>query len=864
MSVVKTELSRDLSLFDITMIGVGAMIGAGIFVLTGIAAGVAGPALILAFALNGIIAIITAITYAELGSAIPEAGGGYLWVREGLPGPNAFLAGWMSWFAHAVAGSLYALGFGSYMALVFDELGLSFGLPHEILHKGLAAVIILIFMAINFRGVSETGKAGNIVTVLKVVILGIFIISGLWAIFRSPIYLDKFDDFAPAGLLGIVRAMGLTFIAFEGYEIIVQAGEEVKNPRETIPKAVFLSLAIVVPIYMLVAFVTIGAVNPDTDIPTYQWLAQHAELGVAEAARQFMPLGTLLLLVGGILSTMSALNATTFSSTRVSFAMGRDRNLPAAFAQINSLTRTPHKALLFSGALILAMAVFVPIEDVAAAADVMFLLLFLQVNVTVITIRNKYGKRLRYGYLMPFFPYIPVVGIITQLLLALFLFGYSPTAWYLALLWIGFGLLIFYLYSRPRVNSRERTPVILEERRVTATPRDYQVLVPIANPASLPNLLWPAINAARREEGRILLLHVVTVPEQTPLSAGREYIQQSRPLIEEALRITEAKDVPAEVIVRISHRPADAIVQTALERGVNLLIMGWRGQSKTGTAFIGRNIDRIVEAVNCEVLVIQQLQVPPFQRILVPVADPLQTSKAVNMARLLIRDGEGAIDVLHIFRPATPPHQRQQLIEAVELQLAGLRADNPDLRDGQLALKTIESPDVVNAIVDATTGYDCVVLGTSRDSWLKQQLLGSKPTQIAQRVTPPVVLASPSTSPVGFSWFRLLNYVRGGYKRIEPASERELVEHGLLAPEEQEVTEPPLHSRVNQNGVLVTALVSLASVVAMYIGHGETLTWVAGVLFLAALIWFTRLSMAGTGPGAHQAGERPQGGEAGH
>lgn len=111
MANTKVELSRDLSLFDITMIGVGAMIGAGIFVLTGIAAGAAGPALIVAFALNGIVAILTAMTYAEPGSAIPEAGGGYLWVKEGLPGPNTFLAGWMSWFDHAVAGSLYALGF---------------------------------------------------------------------------------------------------------------------------------------------------------------------------------------------------------------------------------------------------------------------------------------------------------------------------------------------------------------------------------------------------------------------------------------------------------------------------------------------------------------------------------------------------------------------------------------------------------------------------------------------------------------------------------------------------------------------------------------------------------------------------------
>ena len=110
-----TELARDMRLFDITMVGVGAMIGAGIFALTGIAAGHAGPALILAFCLNGVLTLMTAMVYAELGSAIPAAGGGYLWVRFGLPGPSAFLAGWMDWLAHAVAGSLYAVIFGTYI-----------------------------------------------------------------------------------------------------------------------------------------------------------------------------------------------------------------------------------------------------------------------------------------------------------------------------------------------------------------------------------------------------------------------------------------------------------------------------------------------------------------------------------------------------------------------------------------------------------------------------------------------------------------------------------------------------------------------------------------------------------------------------
>jgi amino acid transporter len=243
------------------------MIGAGIFVLTGIAAGTAGPGLLLAFLLNGIVTLFTALAYAELGSAIPEAGGGYLWIKHALPSINGFLSGWMSWFAHAVAGSLYALGFGAYFGLLLENYGISlFGLSGEGLDKFLAVVVALIFIYINYRGASETGTIANIVGFTKIVILGVFIISGLYTIYYSPDWFSNFNPFLPNGFGGIFMAMGLTFIAFEGYEVIAQTAEEVKNPKKNIPKAIFLSLLIVIPIYLLVAFASIGALK--TDIPT--------------------------------------------------------------------------------------------------------------------------------------------------------------------------------------------------------------------------------------------------------------------------------------------------------------------------------------------------------------------------------------------------------------------------------------------------------------------------------------------------------------------------------------------------------------------------------------------------------------------
>ncbi|HJN15696.1 MAG TPA: APC family permease, partial [Armatimonadota bacterium] len=281
-----------MGLLDITMIGIGAMIGAGIFVLTGIAAGKAGPALIIAFALNGFMAMLTALAYAELGSCFPQAGGGYQWVAEAFPGRIAFLTGWISWLGNSVACSLYVLGFGAYLGEIFRDILMHvFGdgsvlaamAGHGLFMKAAGVLICATFVYINYRGASETGKAETIATVAKLIILAVFLASGLWALFHKPDWAGAFAPFFPKGWGGVFAAMGLTYIAFEGYEIIAQSGEEVRNPRRNIPMAIIISIVVVIPIYCLVAFVCIGAVTPPPGETVWQNLGKLGELGVVEA-----------------------------------------------------------------------------------------------------------------------------------------------------------------------------------------------------------------------------------------------------------------------------------------------------------------------------------------------------------------------------------------------------------------------------------------------------------------------------------------------------------------------------------------------------------------------------------------------------
>jgi len=751
------DLARDLGLFEVTMVGLAAMIGAGIFVLTGIAAGVAGPALIMAFALNGVVTLLTAMVYAELGSAIPGAGGGYLWVRQGLPGGSSFLAGWMSWFAHAVGGSLYALGFGAYVGMLLETLGIGrFGLSEDIFAKVAGVLIALVFIYVNFRGTSETGAAGNIVTIGQNAIIGLFIVSGLWAVFSEPeISLGRLKPFAPHGFDGILQAMGLTWIAFEGYEIIVQTGEEVKNPRRNIPKAIFISLAVVVPVYVLIAFTAICAITPeDPSMQTWQWLGEHAELGLARAAEQFMPLGSLLLLIGGLFATTSALNATTYSSTRVSFAMGRDRNLPDIFASVHPRTRIPHMALFLSGGLIIGMVVGAPIEDVAAAADIMFLLLFLEVNLAAITIRRKYGDKLAHGYVMPWFPWLPIVAICTQLLLAVTMFEFSPLAWYIAIGYLGVGAIIYYTYAAKREKEADITPVLIEEKPALDT-SGFSVLVPVSNPATVERLLLVAKGLLSTQPGELRLLHVSTVPPQLPLSAGRDFLLEARPIMDQAADRAHAMGLEPSALLRVAHKPADAIIDTVDETGANFVVMGWRGPSSGAHTVIGSNIDHVVRDAHTNVIVVRGDVHLPAQRILVPVQYPRHGHLMASLAAPMSRTEGGYIELMHVVGQHLSPQERaaraRELKQSISRFDAPEMGNAPEIQEQHFRIRIVEGEDVVQTIIDRSADFDLLIMGASQQSWLRRRVWGDTTYRVAADAGCPLMLVNLQTGALQFN-----------------------------------------------------------------------------------------------------------------
>ena len=379
----------------------------------------------------------------------------------------------------------------------------------------------------------------------------------------------SFTPFMPHGWTGIFAAMGLTFIAFEGYEIIAQTSEEVENPKRNVPRAVFLSLFIVVPIYLLVAFVAIGAVTPPPGMTVTQYLGEQKEIALVKAAEQFVTGGALVILVGGLLSTLSALNATIYSSSRVAFAMARDASLPQVVARVHRERATPHFAILFSALLIIVMAVALPIEDVAAAASVMFLLLFGGVNVALIRLRRLHPELDR-GFKVPFVPFTPILAIVAMLFLAGFMLVDYPLAGLAAGGWIAAGCAFYYAYSRKRETAFGERVTWMEriERR------EYGVLVAISSPRTMESLLESAMAIARQHDGELVVVTVAEVPEGETLFSGRRQVRELEPVLERAVRYAEERGVAVRPVIKIARRIGHGLAQTAREEGCNFLVIG--------------------------------------------------------------------------------------------------------------------------------------------------------------------------------------------------------------------------------------------------------------------------------------------------
>ncbi len=767
------ELARTLGLYDVTMIGVAAMIGAGIFVLTGRAAGIAGPAFLLAFFLNGVVAMLTAGAYAELGSSFPEAGGAFMWVAQGYRKIVSFIAGWMGWFSHVVAVAVYSLGFGVYFIELLNFFGLmqhpeDLGNEYQQYVKLGAVLICSVLAWVNFVGVSETGKFGSIMSTVKVVILLLFAVFGFIRIFQTDGFTHYEPFFISSGEHGsailVLLAMGVTYMAFEGYEVIVQASEEVKNPEKNIPKAIFLSILVVLPIYLLVGGASLGALSISaipaslgerfSEILTssgqpssnYNLMAFLGERAVVESANQFVlpfkfpgstyTTGMFLVILAGIASTTSALNGTLFSSSRVAFAMGREGLLPSILGRIHKIKRTPYMGLFVTAIIVIVIIVTLPMAAVSAAANVMFLLLFTLVNMTLIKLR-KTKPDVKRPFKMPLVPLLPTIAIVMQIVIAIGVFfipvspfeqhtGESPgaIAWGVTLIWIFSGLL---LYAGPfrKLKPMSRSRVATQDTMYS--PQENSILLAVAHPSNQDSLSHLAESVAKVKDSLVHIVSIATIPETTPLTfAPEKDVKKKHDLIERIKDYLEGKKIKINSSVVVGRHPASVICSVSESRGTDLILMGWRGGKKKKGLFLGDTLDRVLADSSKTVAVLKHGKKTPYKNVTVAIGAGPNTKKAINIGARIASSNKGEFSMLAIVKNREGEKEAKERLTSLQEEVKKI--------DSKLKvnLKIVKSRSIKKAILDSSEESDLLVLGASVNGILDKARLGNIQESIAR------------------------------------------------------------------------------------------------------------------------------------
>lgn len=723
---VQVSLSRDLSFFEITMIGIAGMIGAGVFALTGIAAGLAGPAVILAFLLNGIIATLTGLVYAELGSAMPMAGGAYLWIKEAAGDYAGFMAGWIDWAAHTIACALYAVTFGSFFAeMLIGFIG--FNLPYDTTAKFSAVAMVSFLGYVNYKGAKESGLLGSLVTLLKVFILLVFAGFGIYRTFQYPDYASSFTPFFPNGYAGVLAAMGLTFIAFEGFEIIVQSGEEVKNPEKNIPKAIIASLWVAVAVYILIAFSLLGAVR--ADVPSWMYLGQLAELSLVKVADTIMPLGGWMILAGGLISTVSAMNATIYSSSRVIFALSRSGYIHRSLSLIHEKTRTPHLAIFFSY-LIIALSSLAPIEVVASAASLMFIILFLSVNLTLVVIRFR-RPDIHSNFHLPFVPALPLATVFLLAIISYFLITleHGLQVLLMTVAWIFLGSFIYYAYSEKELEKREEEEVLTVYTQKPFEKGEYTILVPVANPVIAKKLVRFAELIARKKNGIVVVMTTVKLPQQTPITAPAKEVSKAKEMVEGLINLS----VPAGGVVKVSHSVSEAILNAVDEWRADMVVMGWRGRTFRRDVVLGSTIDPVILKAKADVVVIRfepGEKLPEFRNVLISTIGGPHAKLGYEIARALVEDKDGKVKLLYVGTSEKERDKAERVFEDAMQVLDGLKIETEFVVD----------PSPSNVVAREAENFDLTLLGASERTFLKNFLTGLFPEKVVRKTSKTVAM----------------------------------------------------------------------------------------------------------------------------
>jgi basic amino acid/polyamine antiporter, APA family len=447
-------LKRSIGLLDLTALGLGAIIGTGIFVILGEAIGDSGPAIVLSFVLAAVTCAFSALSYSELASSIPVSGSAYTYAYATLGELLAWIIGWDLILEYGVSVAAVAVGWGQYLNSLLDSL---FGvtLPNALSEPPgdggtvnlPAAFLVLAVTALLIVGVKESARTNTVMVLVKVLVLLLFL-----ALAFTAFNADNLTPFSPNGFHGITTAAAAIFFAYIGFDAVSTSGEEVVKPARNLPLAIIGSLAIATLLYIAVAVAATGA------YPWEKLAGQEAPLATVLSEGVGTSWGSGLISVGALVAITSVVLTILYGQTRIMYAMSRDGLVPPIFSKV-SRRQTPALATALFGILIAVLAATVPLEIIFELVNIGTLFAFVIVNIGVIILRRT-KPDLERGFRVPWVPVVPIIG---ALLCVYLMKQLTLETWLRFVIWLLVGLVIYFIYGRRHSKLQHGEVVVTKD-----------------------------------------------------------------------------------------------------------------------------------------------------------------------------------------------------------------------------------------------------------------------------------------------------------------------------------------------------------------------------------------------------------------
>ncbi|WJK63074.1 amino acid permease [Halobacterium salinarum] len=680
-------LERDLGLGAVFAISVGAMIGSGIFILPALALKMAGPAVIVAYLLAGLLVVPAALSKSEMATAMPEAGGTYIYIERGMGPLLGTVAGVGTWFSLSFKSALALVGGVPYLVLLFD-------LPVQPVALGLAALLIVV----NLLGAKQTGRLQTVIVSLMLAALGWFVAGSAGQVQQA-----NFQGFLTGGWEGLLAATGLVFVSYAGVTKVASVAEEVENPDRNLPLGILGSLAFTTLLYVGIVAVMVGVTDSGAvaGSATPVAVAADATLGTA---------GVYAVIAAAVLALVSTANAGILSSSRYPFAMSRDQLAPPTFAEIHDRFGTPTTAITLTGAVVLALIAFVPILDIAKLASAFQILVFVLVNLALVAFRTgttDYDP----DFESPLYPWMQGFGVLSGLAL-LTQMGWVPIAGAAV---ITLGSVVWYrVYARPRVRREGAATDVVRRRLgrdvltetealVDATGAEAggpEVLVALTREASADReraLLSLAADRARNEDGQVVVVRFDEVPDQAPLDHAADVQSPADVRFEERTEgLSTEFDVDITYGEVVSHDTKRAILNVAEQRSVDTVVAEHE-RLRLRSRLLGDPIDWVVRHAPCDVLLVENRGYDAPQNVVVEGDGGPYDPATVAVADAVAGAAGGTV-TLQFPLSADHPDKRQETVHAYQDELAGLlsapvrtadlRADGGDQTAPDLVVRT--------------------------------------------------------------------------------------------------------------------------------------------------------------------------------